>query len=71
MIMEVKVFLIANISKLGEKIRVGPTEEVTLKLITKGEKELTGKEEDDVSQAGKMEEIGIFKEVYKSEMAEA
>lgn len=49
MIMEVKVFLIANISKLGEKIRVGPTEEVTLKLTTKGEEELTGKQEEDVS----------------------
>lgn len=47
--MEVKGFLIANISKLGEKIRVGPTEKVTLKLITKGEEELTGKGEDGVS----------------------
>lgn len=40
--------LIANISKLDEETKVGPTEEVTLKLIAKGE-EPTGKEEDDVS----------------------
>lgn len=35
----------ANISKLDEETRVGPTEEVTLKLVTKGKEELTEKEE--------------------------
>lgn len=38
----------ANISKLDEEIRVGPTEEATLRLITKGKEELTEKAEDGV-----------------------
>lgn len=40
--------ILANIYKLDEETKVDLTEEVTLKLITKGE-EPTGKEEDDVS----------------------